>query len=236
VAAIDGELVGVAGAIDYRSVGHIGLVAVHPEKQRRGIATALMERLLAWFDERGCPVIRLDASPAGAPLYHKLGFVEDEKTLVFSQDDCSLRTATARPPDPLRSADIPALAVFDAPLFGADRAEVFAALLARAPERAFVTRDSEGQISGYLFAQSQVLGPWAARTPANAEALLAAALSLPFEGAPGAIVPSSNAHAAQLLMRYGFSPDRALRHMRRGGAGPIGCRAELYGQTSLALG
>jgi hypothetical protein len=226
----------VAGAIDYRSVGHIGLVAVHPEKQRRGIAKALMERLLAWFDKRGCPVVRLDASPAGAPLYHKLGFVEDDKTLVFSQDDCTLRTAPGLPPDPLRSADIAALAVFDAPLFGAERAAVFGALLARAPDRAFVTRDSEGQISGYLFAQPQVLGPWAARTPSDAEALLAAALSLPFEGAPGAIVPSSNADATQLLMRYGFSPSRALRHMRRGGAGPIGCRAALYGQTSLAIG
>jgi GNAT superfamily N-acetyltransferase len=236
IAAIDGELAGVAGAIDYGPVGHIGLVAVHPTQQRRGIARALMEWLLAWFDQRGCPVIRLDASAAGAHLYDQLGFVEDEKTVIFRQDDCTPRSAPSPRIWPLRPADIPGLTTFDAPLFGAERAAVFSGLLAEAPGRAFLARDADGQVSGYLFAQSQVLGPWAARTPAEAEALVAAALRLPFEGVPGAIVPSSNADAAQLLMRYGFSPQRSLSHMRRGGAGPIGRRAQLYGQTSLAIG
>jgi len=195
-----------------------------------------MEHLLDWFAELRCSVIQLDASEAGAPLYRRLGFVEDEKTLGFTQDDCVLRPAQSERISLLNVADIPALTAFDTPIFGGERAAVFAAALAEAPERAFVARDSERQISGYLFAQPQVLGPWAAHTPADAEALLAAALTLPFAGAIRTLTPGSNADAAKLLMRYGFSPRRILRRMRRGGATAAGRRSRLYGQASLAIG
>ena len=236
LATLDGEPAGIAGGTNYGTVGHIGLVAVDPSKQRHGVALALMEHLLDWFAELRCPVIQLDASEAGAPLYRRLGFVEDEKTLGFTQDDCALRPAQSERIGLLNVADIPALTAFDTPIFGGERAAVFAAALAEAPERAFVARDSEGQISGYLFAQPQVLGPWAAHTPADAEALLAAALTLPFEGAIRTLTPGSNADAAKLLMRYGFSPRRILRRMRRGGATAAGRRSRLYGQASLAIG
>jgi len=236
LATLDGEPAGIAGGTNYGTVGQIGLVAVDPSKQRRGVALALMEHLLDWFAELRCPVIQLDASEAGAPLYRRLGFVEDEKTLGFTQDDCVLRPAQSERISLLNVADIPALTAFDTPIFGGERAAVFAAALAEAPERAFVARDSERQISGYLFAQPQVLGPWAAHTPADAEALLAAALTLPFAGAIRTLTPGSNADAAKLLMRYGFSPRRILRRMRRGGATAAGRRSRLYGQASLAIG
>jgi GNAT superfamily N-acetyltransferase len=236
LATLDGEPAGIAGGTNYGTVGHIGLVAVDPSKQRRGVALALMQHLLDWFAAQRCPVIQLDASDAGMPLYRKLGFVEDEKTLGFTQDDCALRPAQSERVGRLSAADIPALAAFDAPIFGGERTAVFAAALAEAPERAFVVRDAEEQISGYLFAQPQVLGPWAARTRADAEALLAAALPLPFVGAIRTLTPGSNTNAAKLLMDYGFSPQRLLRRMRLGGAAAAGQRALLYGQTSLAIG
>jgi GNAT superfamily N-acetyltransferase len=236
LARLDGAPAGIAGGTNYGTVGHIGLVAVDPSKQRRGVALALMEHLLGWFGVQGCPIIQLDASDAGAPLYRKLGFVEDEKTLGFTQDDCALRPAQSERVGHLRATDIPALALFDTPIFGGERAAVFAAALAEAPERAFVARDPAGQISGYLFAQPLVLGPWAANTPADAEALLAAALTLPYQGAIRTLTPGSNADAANLLMRYGFSPQRLLHRMRRGGAAAAGRRRQLYGQASLAIG
>lgn len=236
LATLDGEPAGIAGGANYGTVGHIGLVAVDPSKQRRGVALALMEQLLGWFAQQSCPLIQLDASDAGTQLYRKLGFVEDEKTLGFTQDDCALRPAQSERVGRLSADDLPALVAFDTPIFGGARAAVFAAALAEAPERAFVARDPAGQISGYLFAQPLVLGPWAAHTPADAEALLAAALTLPFEGAIRTLTPGSNTDAAKLLMRYGFSPQRLLRRMRRGGAAAAGQRSLLYGQASLAIG
>ena len=236
LAAIDGQPVGLVGATDYGPFAYIGLMAVHPAAQRRGIGMALMQQLLAWLDERGCPAALLDASDSGAPLYEKLGFVDQEKALVFRQDDCALRPRPSDRVAPMQAADLAALADFDAPIFGARRQAVFDAYFADHPDRAFVARDEASQISGYLFAQPQALGPWAAHEPADAEVLLAAALALQFEDAPRVIFPSSNVHAGGLLMRYGFSPQRSLGHMRRGDDGAPGRRAMLYGQASFAIG
>src|SRR5215210_381071 len=50
----------VVGAMDYGPFAYIGLMAVHPSAQRRGIGLMLMQRLLAWLDARGCPFSLLD--------------------------------------------------------------------------------------------------------------------------------------------------------------------------------
>jgi ribosomal protein S18 acetylase RimI-like enzyme len=47
LAKLDGEPAGIAGGTNYGPVGHIGLVAVDPSKQRRGVALALMQHLLS---------------------------------------------------------------------------------------------------------------------------------------------------------------------------------------------
>jgi GNAT superfamily N-acetyltransferase len=236
LASVDGRPAGVAGAIVYGPLAYIGLVGVLPEFQRRGVARAMMEHVLGLLRERGCEVVLLDASPVGAPLYEKLGFVDDAKTLLFAHDDCAMRPQRSERVSLMQSGDIPALATFDTPIFGADRTAVFASYLVDYPDRSFVARDAEGQVSGFAFAQADTIGPWAARTPEDAEALLAETLPLTYEGSPGVIVPSVNPHAASLLMRYGFSPRRSLRHMRYGGNGPLGQRELLYGQASMAIG
>lgn len=234
-ATFDGVPAGVAGAIDYGPLAYIGLVGVHPSLQRRGIAQAIMERLLGWIDERGCPVAMLDASPMGAPLYVKLGFVDDGATLLFKRDGTALLPPRSAHVTRLLREDIPALVEFDAPIFGASREIVFSLLLGDEPERAFVARGANGQISGYAFAQTQVIGPWVARTVEDAEALLGATLPLEYTSLD-IIVPRQNADAAGLLARYGFSQQRALRHMVRGASTSPGQRQLLYGQASLAIG
>ncbi|MDR0345971.1 MAG: GNAT family N-acetyltransferase, partial [Nocardiopsaceae bacterium] len=69
-----GQLIGAAGMIGYGSFCWLGLVAVHPDRQRQGLATRLSEYLLGWARERGCATIALDASDAGRPVYERLGF------------------------------------------------------------------------------------------------------------------------------------------------------------------
>src|SRR5262245_65652255 len=100
-------------------------MAVHPSAQRRGVGLALMERWLAWLDARGCPMALLDATDMGAPLYARLGFVEDAKTYAFRRDDCSLAPRLSARVSRLRAVDLPALVDFDTPLFGAARPMVF---------------------------------------------------------------------------------------------------------------
>jgi ribosomal protein S18 acetylase RimI-like enzyme len=236
LATLDDTPVGTVGALDYGPYAYISLLAVHPSAQRRGIGLALMEHILAWLEARGCPMALLDATDFGAPLYRHLGFVEDDRTLVLGREGSPVRTRAPGRAYPVQPADLPALDRFDAPIFGAERGAVLASYLADAPERAFVTRDASGQITGYLFAQARALGPWVADTSADAEVLLAAALALPFAGGPEVVVPASNVAALSLLSRHGFRVTRSLPHMRRGGRRVPSRRTLIYGQASLAIG
>lgn len=238
LALLDGTPAGIVGTTEFGPFAYVGLMAVHPEFQRRGIARRLMDHLIALLDERGCPAILLDASAAGEPLYRSLGFVVDDRAVFYERAADAPRLPA--PPNThavsrLRREDLPAVAAFDAPRFGAERGDVLASYL-DAPDRAFVSRGAARQVCGFLFAQRQALGPWMAETPEDAEALLARALALPFDGAPSVIAPESHEYAARLLSRYGFAPQRTLAHMRRGGEPMPARRAHLYGQASFAIG
>lgn len=71
--ALDGdEVVGTALYWQYgESGGSLGMVIVSPDQQGRGIGRELMERML---DALGSRMTVLHATPAGQPLYEKLGF------------------------------------------------------------------------------------------------------------------------------------------------------------------
>ena len=55
--------------------GRIFNVATDPEHRRRGHARACLAALLAWFDARCVPMVDLNATAEGEPLYRDLGFV-----------------------------------------------------------------------------------------------------------------------------------------------------------------
>lgn len=57
-------------------VGHVFGVVTDPGYRRRGLARAVMEDLLAWFDGRGLSRVDLNASPDGQGLYRSLGFAD----------------------------------------------------------------------------------------------------------------------------------------------------------------
>jgi hypothetical protein len=136
----------------------------------------------------------------------------------------------------LAEADVDAVAAFDRPRFGGARRHVLARLLQEFPSRGRVARRADGGVAGYVIAQPQILGPWMAEDAGAAEALLAAALALPFDGPPVAYAPEANAGAAALLPRLGFTPHPESLRMRRGGPGPVGRPECLYGLAALAIG
>jgi hypothetical protein len=179
----------------------------------------------------------LDATPAGFPLYQSYGFVEEDQTIVFQQT----RPVTLPPHLPgnvtvLRDEEFSEVVSFDTPAFGAERSALLAAYQADDPQRVLVVRDASRHISGYLVAQSRVLGPWVARTAGDAEQLLLHALMLPFESAPSVFVSAGHSEAIVLLEQYGFTTQRSLSHMRKGQPIQRSRQQMLYGQTSLGLG
>ena len=236
VAIAQGLPVGMVGAVDYGPFAWVGLMGVHAEAQRRGVGSALMQRLLARLDARGTPMALLDATEAGARLYRRFGFVEDDQTYKFEHP--GYRRSACQPAGVrlMQPEDVPAVIAFDTPIFGANRARLLRALLAEFPGRAFLIEDETGQVGGYLFAQTRRLGPWVAERPQEAELLLQVALSLPYEGAPSVVVPGMNMAAIEQVERLGFQLVGPHRHMRRGGIGSPRRRDAIYGQASFALG
>ena|SRR5437764_7177685 len=91
------------------------------------------------------------------------------------------------------------------------------------------------RIRRLLVAQEHRIGPWVARDAGVAEALLVAALSLPFSESPSVIAPGANGAAREVLARYGFAQTGGTRHMRRG-PGVRRERASIWGQVNYAAG
>jgi predicted N-acetyltransferase YhbS len=76
VAEHDSRVAGAVFGLDYTTSAYVALMGVAPALHRRGIGNALMTALMAWSDERGFRDVRLDATPAGAPLYERFGFAD----------------------------------------------------------------------------------------------------------------------------------------------------------------
>jgi GNAT superfamily N-acetyltransferase len=56
-------------------LGYVFSVATDPDHRRQGYSRACMQRLLAWYQQRGIIKVDLRASAQGEPLYRSLGFV-----------------------------------------------------------------------------------------------------------------------------------------------------------------
>lgn len=223
--------VGMVGVTNYGAFAYVGLMAVDPRMQRRGIGQLLMEAVIS----RNYPTLRLDATSVGAPLYRRVGFVDDGEAAMFEQPDLVATVVHPRVRR-MQPADMPAVIALDTPIFGANRSRVLLQLFSELPERAFVLHDVGDQLRGFLFVQSATLGPWIATTPLHAEALLTTALALlPIER-PRVLVQVGQPHVEAILARYGFVKQRTLVHMRRGDGKREGQLDQRYSQTSFALG
>jgi ribosomal protein S18 acetylase RimI-like enzyme len=227
--------VGMVGATNYGAFAHVGFMAVHPQAQRQGVGLALMQFLLGRLEQQ-VPLVMLDSSATGRPLYDKLGFTAYDETLMFQ-----LQHVVASPHRPahvrsISARDLDELAEEDARVFGANRRKVLQTLLEFFPGGAFLQRDADGKIMGYLFTQPNRIGPWVMLQPGQAEGLLQAALTLMHDETVSVTVPAGNQEAKELLHDYGFDHLRTNRHMGRGVGGPPGQRQKVFSQTSLAIG
>lgn len=236
----NGAVVGFGTVVDYDTFAYVGMMSTLPEMQRRGIGARLMEHILAWLDERGCPTVLLDASAAGEPLYPRFGFVEIDGTAHLQQvEHVLLPRHLPSGVSVLQDDEFEALCAFDAAHFGGNRAELLANYRADMPQRVLVAHDvnsEKREIVGYLIAQAHALGPWVACSRDDAERLLVHALALSFSTSPAVFVSASNADACSLLERYGFKQQRVLKHMRKGHPIERERGTTLYGQASLGLG
>ncbi len=78
VAELDGSSVGTTTTCVFgHQVAWIAMVLVDKNVRGRGIGTTLLKHVLDYLSARKIETVRLDATPAGRPIYEKLGFVPE---------------------------------------------------------------------------------------------------------------------------------------------------------------
>ena len=80
VALVNGQVVGCAGLTDICNEGNIDNVVIAEEFRGRGIATRLLEELIAQGEARGIVAFTLEVRVSNAPairVYEKHGFVSE---------------------------------------------------------------------------------------------------------------------------------------------------------------
>ena len=157
-----------AGAIAAGPVGVIGNVTVRPEFQRRGLGGLLTAHAIEWQRAQGAREVWLDATPAGRPLYRRLGF-ED---IAVSWDahaplrDLRQDRLTALAGD-IIAEEAPAealasIAALDLAAFGGDRLGLLEALATQGACTLYIarhSRDDSRRPLGYALSR-QLEPPW----------------------------------------------------------------------------
>ena len=224
-AVVDGRVVGTSATFVYGGrLAWIGMVIVDREYREQGIGGRLLQAACDAVDRDGIPCVKLDATPAGEPLYEKHGFAREQ----------GLARWELTRPAPGTGGAIETMSTLgdetielDSSLFGADRGTLVASLRDECPDLAMELRDESG-IRGYALGRRGLradhMGPWMARDEPTAEKILDTFLSR--SARPRVFVDCVVAHpfARRILDARGFRPSRPLLRMSRGPSPPANDR------------
>jgi GNAT superfamily N-acetyltransferase len=205
-ATVDRKLVGAGCAIRFGPTGWLAHLIVHPAYRRRGIGTAILERLIEHLERQGCETLSLIATEAGYPLYVRAGFSEQAQYVHLERPaPCEI---DAPPENVTRAAeaDWTAVLALDRAVSGEDRS----AFLRQARGNTLIVK-RDGAVAGF-YAPGLGEGLVEARDPATGQALLRARVA----GATRIVLPAANRAGVSFLAQRGFAETRRARRMVRG--------------------
>ncbi len=181
VAELENKFAGTATAINYVSkVAWIGMVLVNKAFRGRGVSKVLLSSIFEQLES--CQSIKLDATPAGEPVYKKLGFEEEyligRMTCLSFAHSFSLGSHSI--PQKVHKQDIPGIIELDEYAFGANRSQLIEALIANSPEKCFVLKKNNlitGFVLGRIGNRFHHIGPLTASSASDALQLVQSALN-----------------------------------------------------------
>lgn len=234
VAFRDGDGRPVASALALpmgSSLGWLSMVLVAPAWRQRGLATRLVEDCAAWLERRGIAPV-LDATPAGAAVYGRMGFAAIGALTRWTRP-AGGEAPNAVGVEPATGADLDSILAYDGAVFGAERRFVVEDLLSRGPVSLVMPKD------GFLLSRpgrrAIQIGPVSARDEPSAGLLLEAALAR----LDGPIVldafDAQDAFVAR-LRRLGFTPQRTFSRMLRGAHVGFGDPTRAFAAAGPELG
>jgi GNAT superfamily N-acetyltransferase len=221
--AVTGGLVATAAMLSYGSVAWVSMVLVAEAWRQRGLATALLDACVTRAQRLGARPI-LDATPAGAAVYRRLGFAPG---LAFERwqgpaGDASATCADDRgaiSPRLAARADMAAIAALDRSANGLDRHFLLEALLARPGTQAWLSADGRGFVFAREGRRATQIGPLVAADPAAALSLLSAVLGANRQQRDRNFfldVPVRQRELVACLEQGGFTRQRSFLRMAHG--------------------
>lgn len=215
VALSRGKVVATVTAITYENcLAWIGMMLVQKDHRGMGISKLLMKHLIQQLDQTAA--IKLDATPAGFPVYSKLGF--STEFTIFRMTNPKIKPA-AKGKDIARTMkgnDLEAIISYDKAAFGVNRENLIQHLWSSSPDKAWLIEE-EGNINGFLLSRPgskfTQLGPLMAGSVGDAIALLETAF-WDLQGIPVVIdVLADKEGVVEWLRTNGFTAQRELIRM-----------------------
>ena len=175
VADVDGQVVGTGVTTRNGPVGWIGTIWVDPAWRGQGLGRTLTEATIDAAEAGGCRSLVLVATPAGQPLYERLGFEVQTRYRTMEAPgrlggDPAVAARARTPCRPFRPEDLAVMAQLDRAATGEDRAHLLAAFATPASTRIVAGPDDVAR--GFMIRAPWGGGATIARDPDDAMALL----------------------------------------------------------------
>lgn len=212
-----GRLVATAAVLPYgTAAGWISMVLVDTSWRHRGLASALMRACVADLQASGATPF-LDATPAGAAVYRRLGFAAG---FAFERWQSNDTVQVDGPVESSQALDAPSLdriALLDRAVTGLDRRFLLEHFLSRAGTRPLLAADQRGFAIARAGRRATQIGPLVAVDSAQAIELLGRTLA----SATGPVfidVPTLRSETTAWLEQHGFQRQRSFVRMALGAA------------------
>lgn len=202
------------------------MVLVASAWQHRGLASELLHEAVAWLRARALVPV-LDATPAGAQVYRRLGF---ESGLEFERWQHDGAAVAAPSLTPLRRAgpdDLDTLAAADAQASRVGRRFLLQDFLQRPGTQAWMAPDGGGFVIARQGRRATQFGPLVAADERTALSLLHGALDA-LAGPVFVDLPRRWTALAQALRQRGFRTQRPFVRMASGDAPALAGSERLF--------
>ena len=211
------KIIGTATAMNYSGkVAWIGMVLVEKAFRGRGVCKMLILNLLNRLSS--LKSVKLDATPAGQPLYEKFGFKNEYliHRMTTSLIDNFKPFLSGINPEPVMVSDIPEITELDALVFGAERPFLMKSLIEENAENSWCIKRNGRIIAFTLGRQGRKyhqIGPVFANSLIEAVILISQTL-LKLAGKPLVVdVPTQNIELINWLNSIGFVRQRDFVRM-----------------------
>jgi predicted GNAT family N-acyltransferase len=217
LAEIEHKIIATATAMNYSGeVAWIGMVLVENSYRGKGIGKMILSNLLN--ELRSFKSVKLDATPAGQPLYEKLGFKNEY--LIHRMTTLSMKNAqpflSGITPKPVLTSDIEEVVAFDTSVFGTERTFLMKSLINENPENSWCIKRN-GRINAFALGRQgrkyHQIGPVFANSLIEAVILISQTL-LKLAGKPLMLdVPAEKVELINWLNSIGFVRQRDFVRM-----------------------